>query len=110
MIISPGNTCRFLNCKFDEVVVNVGRILAKGCEFGTLELVKGPKAKALYYLEECTIGETKKSAMETPKIGWQGPPIAQFTWDSQDPVVLLRDAFDRIRERSFKPAEFDPDA
>ena len=110
LIISPGNTCRLLNCKFDEVVVNVGRILAKGCEFGTLELVKGPKAKALYYLEECTIGETKKSAMEAPKFGWQGPPISQFTWDKEDPVALLRQAFDSIQEYSFKPAEFEPDA
>lgn len=110
VIISPGNTCRFLNCKFDEVVVSVGRILAKGCEFGTLELVKGAKAKSLYYLEECTIGETKKTALEAPKFGWNGPPIAQFTWEDHDPLVLLRKAFDNIQEYSFKPANFDPDA
>ena len=91
------------------LLVNVGRILAKGCEFGTLELVKGPKAKSLYYLEECTMGETKKTALDAPKFGWNGPPIAQFTWENEDPIVLLRNAFDNIREYSFKPANFEPD-
>ena len=55
------------------------------------------------------MGETKKTALKAPKFGWNGPPIAQFTWENEDPIVLLRNAFDNIREYSFKPANFEPD-
>lgn len=88
--------CRMLNCKFDSVRVIGGRLLAKGCEFGKLDIVEYPKT-SLYFLEDCKVGEMLSTAARA----WMYNP-----WPDHGDTI--RKAFQHIQDSAFNPLHFEP--
>ena len=107
VVIGPGKNARLLNCKFDEVVVQTGRILAKGCEFGTLDLVKDKRAEPYYYLEDCTVKNTKESVAQKPATMKVNGIMQSWQWP--DPAEEIRNAFERIETHAFQLVDYTPD-
>ena len=97
LVIPPScEDCRMLNCKFDSVRVIGGRLLAKGCEFGKLDIVKFPRP-SLYFLDDCKVGERLSTASsETAYDPWP------------DYANNIREAFRNIQKLAFKPLRFKP--
>ena len=102
VIIGAGITARFSNCQFDQVKVLCGRVLAKGCEFGTLELFSRDAAP-LYFLEDCTVGETKRSEGKWME---EGIRLDSFKWMNTE--ERCKSEFESMEE-TFDKVDFDPD-
>ena len=97
VFIHMTHTVRMLNCQFNVVNIRSGRLLAKGCKFGTMDVMK-TATSSLYFLEDCTVGEKTSSGDQCAS--------GRSLWPQ--PERFVQAAFEKMEKDAFRPIRFNP--